>query len=128
LLAAAGLVSAAASAPFSHQRHAVLKRPCVECHAGALKSARAGLPNSAQCQPCHAPPSPVQRLPRLKSFVIFGHAAHARAALACAECHGAAAQLDLPVRRPDVTMQACLECHQDRQASLACNLCHELGQ
>ncbi|MBL0157431.1 MAG: cytochrome c3 family protein [Bryobacterales bacterium] len=124
----AGLACAAAPAPFSHQRHAGLKRPCVVCHPGAVKSARAGLPTAAQCQPCHAQPAPVQRLPRLKSYVIFGHAAHARAGLTCAECHGAAAQLDLPVKRPDVTMQACMDCHQDRQASLACNLCHELGQ
>jgi len=95
---------------------------------GAVKSARAGLPTATQCQPCHPPSAPVQHLPRLKSYVIFSHAAHARAGLTCAECHGAGAQLDLPARRPAVTMQACMDCHQDRQASLACNLCHELGQ
>lgn len=133
--------------PFSHQRHAVLRRPCAECHSGAVKDARAGFPSAAQCQSCHTPetaitplmkrvagwpaaarPFPQTRIYRVKDYVIFGHAAHARASIGCTECHGEVGKQERLTKVRDVTMKACVDCHQDRQASLACNLCHELGQ
>lgn len=145
--AVAGLTFAGEPVPFSHQRHAALRRPCVECHTGGTKSARAGFPDAAQCQRCHtreaavtpllkrvaewpldARPFPGTRLYRVKEYVIFGHAAHARASIACAECHGDVARQDQLAMFREVTMKACVECHSDRQASLACNLCHELAQ
>ena len=147
VIALAGLALGDVPVPFSHKRHAALRRPCVECHAGAAKDARAGFPGAAQCRSCHteetavtplmkrvaawpvgARPFPQTRVYRVKDYVIFGHAGHARAGIGCAECHGDVSKQEPLTKLRDVTMKACVDCHQDRQASLACNLCHELGQ
>ena len=78
--------------------------------------------------PAAARPFPRTRVYRVKDYVIFGHDAHARASIGCAECHGDVARQEPLTKIRDVTMKACVDCHQDRQASLVCNLCHELGQ
>jgi hypothetical protein len=64
----------------------------------------------------------------VKDHVIFSHAAHTSASITCAECHGDVGRQERLAQFRDVTMKACVVCHQDRLASLACNLCHELGQ
>ena len=73
-------------------------------------------------------PFPTQRIYRNKDYVIFTHAGHARGGVLCTECHGDVYGQQPLKRFRDLTMKACVDCHQDRQASLACNLCHELGQ
>jgi hypothetical protein len=78
--------------------------------------------------PAGARPFPLTRVYRVKDYVNFGHAAHGQPSLGCAECHGDVAKQEPLAKFRDVTMKACVDCHQDRQASLACNLCHELGQ
>ena len=118
--------------PFSHQRHAAMKLKCTACHATAETQAQAGMPAVARCRTCHAEmaalPARSARVYRVKDFVLFPHGAHAEAKVGCATCHGevyAAAKLQLA--RP-VTMAACVACHKERKATVACNVCHELGQ
>lgn len=124
-----------------------MKRPCVECHAGAETRERAGWPAAAACRKCHAAenavtppmktvaawapnetPYPQTRLYRTRDFVIFSHARHRGAQIPCADCHGDVSRMEPLKRHREVTMQACVECHQQRKATLVCNACHDLGQ
>jgi hypothetical protein len=129
LLLAAGSL---AGEPFSHKRHAAMKLKCTACHATAESAAQASFPDLAKCQTCHpemaALPARSPRLYRVKDFVTFNHQRHAEAKAPCATCHGEVYTMEpLKVERP-VTMVACVACHKERKASIACNLCHELGQ
>jgi hypothetical protein len=138
---------AAEPVPFSHKKHGALRRPCVECHAGAETRDRAGWPTPAECQKCHSletavtplmkevaawsrdvKPYPLKRLYRARDFVLFSHVRHREAKIACAKCHGEVASMDPLERHRDVSMQACVECHQEHKATLVCNACHDLGQ
>jgi hypothetical protein len=118
--------------PFSHQRHEAMKLKCTACHATAETGAQAGFPAFAKCQTCHPEMEerkiPSTRVYRVKDFVFFGHARHAEAKVECATCHGNVYQTEaLKVERP-LTMAACVACHKERKATIACNVCHELGQ
>ena len=133
--------------PFDHARHAALKRPCTDCHAGAASQARAGFPDASRCQVCHTPsaaqspalrevagwkkehrPFPRQRVYRNRDFVIFSHARHAAGKVDCAACHGDVASMSTITVFRDTSMKACVDCHTERKATLECNLCHDLGQ
>lgn len=116
---------------FSHKRHAPLNLPCAYCHAQAKTSERAGLPGEAVCRSCH-PNEAVARFPttrvyQVRDMVFFSHEKHSR--VECAECHGAMYEQDV-VTKPfrATSMKACVECHKERRATLACSACHELGQ
>ncbi len=118
---------------FSHKKHAPLKLACTYCHATAEKEDRAGFPALATCKTCHTTIAdrkiPAQRIYKVKDFVVFGHATHTAAKVACAACHGEIFTLDAiakPARA--TTMIECVDCHKANRASVQCNLCHELGQ
>ena len=52
----------------------------------------------------------------------------AAAKVACAACHGdVKAQAKIEVHR-STKMAACVDCHKEHKATVACNACHELGQ
>src|SRR5690348_7288587 len=80
---------------FSHKLHAPIGMACTSCHAGAEKSARAGMPSAARCLTCHkgsfnlAPGShPFHAdYDNLPEYVHFSHAKHARGKIGCVECH-----------------------------------------
>jgi hypothetical protein len=115
---------------FSHKVHAALKYPCAKCHAGKAEAAK--FPVAADCQVCHpgraVPAFPTARVYKLPDVVIFSHARHAAAKVACANCHGDVNRYDrLRVEMP-TTMKACVECHKKGGATTACRACHELGQ
>lgn len=124
--------------PFSHVRHGDLA--CPICHRGAESDVRAGLPERATCQNCHAarPPSvavdaweaaragwvPVTRVP---DHVRFSHRRHVGIGrLACVSCHGDVALRDAPPRRPPLRldMAACLSCHKAEGMTADCVACH----
>lgn len=117
-------------AAFSHRAHAPLK--CQECHPGSLTQARAGLPSAAKCAQCHRdmklPALDWVRVYKLPDFVFFSHQRHARAAAECGACHGPVASRDVLMKEVSTSMDACMDCHRQRNASLACNVCHDLGQ
>jgi hypothetical protein len=114
---------------FSHRVHA--RTPCTQCHTTVSKAARAGLPDAAQCRACH--PSEKRemawvRVYKVPDFVVFSHEKHVNARVTCAECHGAVSTREVLAKEVSTSMTACMSCHVRRQASTACNLCHELGQ
>ncbi len=78
--------------------------------------------------PASARPYPQVRLYRLRDFVIFSHARHRQGKAGCEVCHGNVAAMEPLERYREVSMQACVECHQERKATLECSACHDLGQ
>jgi hypothetical protein len=133
--------------PFSHRVHSQLKLRCVECHATAAKDARAGLPATAKCMSCHRTirtesshitalrrfhdtnmPVSWTRVYKVPDFVFFSHARHVNGNVQCAECHGPVEQRDVLAKEVSTGMVSCMDCHTKRNASNACNVCHDLGQ
>lgn len=130
---------------FSHKIHAGdYQIPCLYCHANARRSPVAGIPSVQHCMWCHkitaANKPDVQKLkgywdrkeqiPWVKifgqpDFVAFSHVAHVRAHVACENCHGPIQNMDRVHRVVDLTMDRCVGCHRDRQASIDCITCHK---
>lgn len=132
---------------FSHKRHAPLKIDCKYCHTTVESGEKASYPAVAKCMTCHravkkdspqiqrlaamgndATPFPAQQVYAVEDFVYFSHARHVKAGTECKECHGAVNEHDTVTLEIPVTMKGCVACHKVRQAPLACNTCHELGQ
>jgi hypothetical protein len=119
---------------FSHKLHAPIGLACTSCHAGAEKAARAGMPPASRCLSCHqgtfklAPDSrPFQaEYDNLPDYVRFSHARHARGKVGCAECHGDVTRHDETEPANALNMNACMECHTRRKASVACGVCHKV--
>ncbi|MEW6749494.1 MAG: cytochrome c3 family protein [Candidatus Latescibacterota bacterium] len=129
---------------FNHRAHAPLA--CVACHQGVEMRAAAGLPDERLCLQCHATapvthPDEVRRwaeigrpaagawgrLYRVPDHVYFSHRRHVGlAALDCVLCHGDMADQTTPPSRPlaALSMQTCLQCHRQEQASTDCAGCH----
>ena len=117
---------------FSHPLHVNGERiDCRYCHAGAERSAMAGLPPTSACISCHkegllnssmfvavrrsvatAKPIAWQRVTSVPDFVFFNHAVHTTKGIGCESCHG---RVDLMQRVHQVaplTMGWCLQCHR----------------
>jgi hypothetical protein len=136
--------------PFNHALHAGTHAiACTECHAGAERSARAGLPALGHCLRCHMKPqSPGDnareqrvrdraaqggrfrwiQVNRNEGHVYFSHAAHVSlAGMECSECHGDVRAWTESPRLPDPylhSMKACMNCHRERGAPNQCGACH----
>lgn len=130
---------------FSHKIHAGnYQIPCLYCHTNARRSPVAGVPSVQLCMGCHkitaADKPDVQKLkgywdrkepiPWVKifgqpDFVSFSHVAHVRANIACEHCHGPIQHMERVHRAVDLTMDRCVGCHRDRQASIDCATCHK---
>lgn len=131
---------------FDHSKHAANRIDCLQCHLGANKTARAGLPPLDTCASCHfgtIPDHPevqkvlahfddkepirwvkVNVIPD-SAMVHFQHKPHHDAGIECATCHGDVATMT--VARPAVDladMGFCLDCHRQRDASTDCLTCH----
>ena len=133
--------------PFSHKQHTAAGVSCIDCHRGAEKRERAGLPSVGQCMLCHQTiktesPAVVElaefrregksldwvRVYRVSDFVFFSHKEHAAADIGCAPCHGPVEQRDRLAKEVSTSMIMCMDCHKQTNASRSCHLCHELGQ
>jgi hypothetical protein len=119
--------------PFSHPLHVNgLKIDCRYCHAGAERTAMAGLPPTQACVPCHldslintdlfAPirasikngqPIPWQRVTSVPDFVYFNHAVHVRTGVRCESCHGPVNMMATVYQAAPLTMEWCLQCHRN---------------
>jgi hypothetical protein len=148
---AAGLVGArrTVSQPiaFNHQLHVEeMGAECPDCHQYVLTGARATIPNIGVCADCHeeaqgespqearlveyiqdGKPIPWDKVTTVPDHVYSAHRRHAAIAeIECETCHGAVGQRSEPVVRPavDMTMDHCMDCHEESGASNDCIWCH----
>jgi hypothetical protein len=71
------------------------------------------------------PALPSQRAYKVKDYVFFSHAKHK---VECSACHGNVMAMTTLTKVRATDMKACVDCHKERNAPVACPLCHELGQ
>lgn len=131
---------------YNHAVHIANGLTCVDCHTGAREQVKATLPTLETCLMCHAEAvtdSPEEekirqlaaagqgiswrRINRVPPHVYFSHRRHvALGGLECAECHGPMETLTAPPQRPfrPLSMEACLDCHQQRKVDSDCDRCH----
>jgi hypothetical protein len=132
---------------FSHQKHVQeLGMDCVDCHLYALTGERATIPNIKVCSECHeevltesAEEARVvehvqqgesiawRKIYRVPQHVYFSHRRHtAIAQIECEVCHGEIGQLTESLTRPlrSLSMNHCMECHDEVEASNDCVACH----
>lgn len=153
LLAVAGLLGGMAPRPvvqpiaFNHSLHVTdLGLECVDCHRYVLTGARATIPNIDVCGDCHVEALgesaeeqrlvefvesgeliPWRKVYRVPDHVYFSHRRHAAIGqIECERCHGPMAEQMQPVTRPAVriTMDGCIECHEQAGVTNDCILCH----
>lgn len=118
---------------FSHRHHvAEVGLDCRYCHSTVETGAGAGMPASSVCLTCHsqlyagndlfAPlresyqsgqPLRWQRVYRLPDYVYFNHSIHVTKGVSCVECHGRVDQMALVQLNQALTMEWCLNCHED---------------
>ena len=132
---------------FSHKKHTAAGVACLDCHSGATKKERAGIPNAQQCMLCHmsiaAEHNDVKRLAaihergeelawvrvyQVPDFVFFSHASHVKTGEACEACHGPVGRREVLAKEVSTSMTQCMNCHAAKQMSTDCHLCHDLGQ
>ncbi len=131
--------------PYSHKVHLAQGLQCINCHETAEKDDHATLPPTQTCMGCHAnvktdSPNiqklaqfdekkedvPWRRVYRLPAFVYFSHKQHVTDGKAtCDTCHGNVAQMDVMQKVKDISMAACIECHKQHSAPVACDSCHD---
>lgn len=132
--------------PYSHKQHLALGLTCAACHSMPEPGQAATLPPTATCMTCHArvkadSPAiqklatahaageaiPWTRVYKVPDFVFFSHKVHTTGAAAagCDVCHGPVSDMDVMQRVRDISMPACMDCHQQKQASVRCDACHE---
>ncbi len=129
-----------------HEKHADLGLGCTDCHGVDEKTGEPTYPKPEVCLDCHqdiqdeakTPPEKrvenlffdPQGLPRWKRSIVgypadvrFSHKTHATANLECAECHGKMKGTER-VQHKVLQKSQCLACHQERDVSLQCAICH----
>lgn len=130
--------------PFSHKQHSALGLKCQECHANADAGEHMGFPATSKCMACHVliakdkvdikklaeyakskEPIPWKRVYRLPDYVWFSHGTHLTAGAKCETCHGAVTERAVLVKPTGRFMQGCINCHQQHNASVECQMCHE---
>ena len=128
-----------------HNVHAGKEIACEYCHEGVDKGPVAGLPAVSTCMICHeaiATDRPrIQAITALRDrgldlawqrvygfanedHVRFNHAPHIRARVDCATCHGNVAEMTVAQPVVEHTMGFCVNCHNQRKASVDCLTCH----
>lgn len=133
---------------FNHRLHVEdLGSDCTDCHLYAMTGVRATIPNIEVCADCHAEaqtdsaeearlvgyiesgdPIPWQRLYWVPDHVYFSHRRHtAIGGIECDTCHGPMSEASAPMPRPSVgvTMNGCMDCHEQTGTSNDCLLCHK---
>lgn len=129
---------------FSHKVHAGdFKIHCLYCHTYARRSPVAGVPSMQLCMGCHnnvrsdhpeieklkaywerKEPIAWTRVYSTPDFVHFNHKRHVRAGIECQTCHGPVETMEEVRRVSSLEMGWCIECHEQRSASIDCATCH----
>ena len=131
--------------PFSHKTHVTGQGlNCAMCHPNPNPGETMTIAPPSLCMDCHADtktdspyikrlaeydknkqPVPWVRVYEIPGFVNFSHRAHLTKGVKCEDCHGAVAQRDRLYRETDLTMGGCIACHKAKNASQACDFCHD---
>jgi hypothetical protein len=130
--------------PFSHKTHSAQNIECAFCHTNPDPGERMAFPDSTLCMDCHQAvaaekpaikklarftqskkPIPWVRVYSVPAFVFWSHRNHLVAAQQCAACHGNVSEMDVVQATNVTTMDGCVECHEEKNASTGCGSCHE---
>lgn len=130
--------------PFSHRLHVAQGLKCEGCHVNPDPGEQMTFPATAKCMICHTEIAtdktaikelaeyhqekaavPWARIYQLPDWVWFSHRAHLEAGAKCDRCHGAVAERDALWKEKPLTMESCMNCHRETNASNACNYCHQ---
>ncbi len=133
---------------FSHYVHTKENKiKCLNCHRGAIKEARAGIPKIEDCSMCHSKiinpsserekqvynyvknnkPIPWQTYFNVPDYVYFSHLRHVKIGkLECVSCHGDMTEQTSPELKnvKPFKMQICLDCHKEKNITTDCGNCH----
>ncbi len=131
--------------PFNHEAHTVRGIACADCHEGAEKEARAGMPSKMFCMNCHEDLDKEKDKPlekkvawfqgqdgevrwaafgKQKEDIKFSHATHF-GKTACTDCHRDFDKNTGLVPHGPQRMTSCVACHQEKAAAkLDCAVCH----
>ena len=130
--------------PFSHRVHVRDKNiSCYICHESAPYGARAGIPSLETCMLCHSriiihhpeieklramyeANEPVEwvKVYDMPDFTFFNHSVHLYRKIDCSRCHGNVAAMDRILRVQEFTMDFCIDCHREYNATTDCFTCH----
>jgi len=119
--------------PYSHALHVgQLGLDCRYCHFSVEVSPVATVPPTQTCMNCHkivlrdsARLAPVResfatgrplrwvRVHNLPDYAVFNHAAHVRAGVGCASCHGDIHRMEVVMQVQPLSMSWCLDCHRN---------------
>jgi hypothetical protein len=131
--------------PFNHKVHATrYKLPCKMCHQTPDPGWIMTIAQAPVCMQCHSAirqdspdiqklaqyaaenkPIPWKPVYRLKQGVDFSHQKHLDAKTTCSDCHGNVAESEVVAREGDISMGACMTCHQMRKVGFGCKFCHD---
>jgi hypothetical protein len=130
---------------FTHTVHLANGLQCDSCHNGTDSGPQASLPGVKFCMSCHmviatdrpeikkiaAYQARGEEIPWARVYdyeasahVRFNHVPHIRAEVPCATCHGDMSKQTTAKRVVDMNMGYCINCHQQRKASIECITCH----
>jgi|SoiMethySBSTD1v2_1073268.scaffolds.fasta_scaffold1030274_2 Cytochrome c7 and related cytochrome c/Cytochrome c3 len=130
--------------PFSHKLHVAQGLKCQGCHINPDPGEQMTFPATAKCMSCHEEIAadraaikemakyhqdkaaiPWTRIYQLPDWVLFSHRAHLESGAKCDRCHGAVAERDALWKEKPISMESCMNCHRETNASNACNYCHQ---
>ena len=130
--------------PFSHRQHLEQGLECRGCHANPDPGEKMTFPSTTKCMSCHSGVAadkptikdltkfhqnkeevPWVRIYKNPDWVWFSHRVHLGAGAKCDRCHGAVAERNTLWKEVPITMENCIKCHRENNASTACNYCHE---
>ncbi|MEM9488839.1 MAG: cytochrome c3 family protein [Myxococcota bacterium] len=128
--------------PYSHALHiGELGLDCRYCHNTVERSPHAAVPPTATCMNCHKaihatgesaskllpireaysdPAKTVDwvRVHDLPDYVFFNHSAHVNRGVGCESCHGRIDQMEIVYQAEALTMNWCLDCHDNPEPHL----------
>jgi Cytochrome c7 and related cytochrome c/Class III cytochrome C family len=129
---------------FSHKKHAAQGLDCDFCHSNVEPGEKMSIPDAPLCMECHQTvasdkPSikklsqfatskkPVPWIPvySLPAFVFWSHRTHLSAKQPCEACHGKVGDMEAVQKTNVTTMDGCVDCHDQKNASTGCRTCHE---
>jgi hypothetical protein len=132
---------------FNHRKHVVdNEMGCSECHEFYEKETFSGLPSAETCAFCHldelqgenaeerrlatlleeGEDLKWEQLFRQPPHVFYSHRRHVGVAqMECTDCHGSIGESETPPKRvKQLTMDDCLDCHEEEEVAAECTTCH----